>query len=151
MPVTIRSAVPEDATALLTMERESATAAHWSRDQYAVCFAHRSFLVAEVDGSISGFLCARVVASEWEIENIVVVETARRRGIAHELLEELLRRAHSQDATAVWLEVREANEPAQRFYEKHGFTVAGRRRAYYRNPDEDALLYQLSLARSKVI
>ena len=145
MPATIRSAAPDDATALLAIEQESATTAHWTRDQYASCFADRSFLVAEENGSIFGFLCARVVAREWEIENIVVVEGARRRGIANRLLEELLRRVRSRSGTAIWLEVRESNHPARRFYEKHGFLEAGRRSAYYRNPEEDALLYQLSM------
>ena len=52
----------------------------------------------------------------------------------------------SQSGTAIWLEVRESNHPARRFYEKHSFLEAGRRRAYYRNPEEDAVLYRLDLA-----
>lgn len=141
MTVIIRSAALEDVSAIQAIEKESATAAHWTREQYRSCFAHRSFLVAEEDGSISGFLCARLVATEWEIENIAVVEAARRRGIARELVEELMRRANSQDATAIWLEVRESNQPARQLYEKHGFKETGKRRAYYRNPEEDAVLY----------
>jgi ribosomal-protein-alanine N-acetyltransferase len=145
MPVTIRSAAPDDVTAILAIETESATAAHWSRNQYEPCFAHRSILVAEENGNISGFLCARLVANEWEVENIVVAEAARRRGIAHDLLEELMRRANSQEATAIWLEVRESNHPARQLYEKYGFRETGKRRAYYRNPEEDAVLYGLHL------
>jgi len=38
------------------------------------------------------------------------------------------------------LEVRHSNEPAQRLYERFGFTVAGIRRGYYTNPAEDALV-----------
>lgn len=145
MTVIIRSAVPEDACAIQAIEKESATAAHWTREQYRYCFAHRFILVAEEHGNISGFLCARLVANEWEIENIAVVEAARRRGIAHELLAELMRRAKFQDATAIWLEVRESNQAARRLYEKHGFKEAGKRRAYYRNPEEDAVLYSFHL------
>ena len=40
------------------------------------------------------------------------------------------------------LEVREANLAARRLYEKCGFRVEGRRRGYYRDPAEDAILYR---------
>jgi len=143
MPATIRSAVPDDLTAILAIEKYAASAAHWTREQYERRMADGIVLVAE-DGSISGFVCARGVAGEWEIENIAVMESARRRGLADELIKELVRRTSSQGATAVWLEVRESNHPARSLYEKNGFQVAGRRRVYYQNPEEDALVFKLS-------
>ena len=144
MPVMIRSAVSDDVDAILALEQEASGAAHWTREQYRQRVGEGTILVAEAEeeGSLTGFLCARIVAGEWEIENVAVAEKARRRGVAGRLLEELLRRARSLGAIAVWLEVRESNQPARHLYEKHGFKEAGWRPAYYRNPDEDALLYR---------
>jgi len=99
-------------------------------------------LVADEAGDVSGFVCAKTVAGDWEIENMVVAKQGRRRGIGSGLLDELLRRARNQAVAAVWLEVRESNQVARRLYEKHGFRETGRRRGYYKYPVEDAVLYE---------
>ena len=44
-------------------------------------------------------------------------------------------------ASAILLEVRESNRLARQLYEKRGFSEVGRRRAYYRDPVEDSILY----------
>ena len=142
MPVTIRSAVLDDVAALLAIEQEAANAAHWTREQYAGLVESGIVLVAEERGNISGFVCAKAVAGDWEIENMVVAKQGRRRGIGSGLLDELLRRARSQSGAAVWLEVRESNQAARRLYQKHEFRERGRRRGYYREPVEDAVLYE---------
>jgi ribosomal-protein-alanine N-acetyltransferase len=141
MPVTIRSAVLNDVPALLAIEQEAASAAHWTREQYAGLVESGIVLLAEEAGNISGFVCAKNVAGDWEIENMVVAKQGRRRGIGSGLLDELLRRVRNQAGAAVWLEVRESNQPARRLYERHGFCETGRRRAYYREPGENAVLY----------
>ena len=142
MPVTIRSAVLDDVPVLLAIEREAASAAHWTREQYGRLVETGIVLVAEDGGNISGFLCAKHVAGDWEIENMVVAKQGRRRGVGSGLLDELLRRVRQQAGAAVWLEVRESNQPARRLYERYGFHETGRRRGYYRDPGEDALLYE---------
>jgi [ribosomal protein S18]-alanine N-acetyltransferase len=142
MPVTIRSAVLGDVPALLAIERETANAAHWTEVQYERRAADGLILAAEAGGRICGFVCAREVADVWEIENVVVAEQNRRSGVADSLLRELLRRVREHGGDAIWLEVRESNHPARRLYEKHGFRETGRRREYYRDPIEDAVLYE---------
>jgi ribosomal-protein-alanine N-acetyltransferase len=148
MPVTIRSAVLDDLPALLAIEREAASAAHWTREQYERLVESGAVLAAEEAGKISGFVCAKAVAGTWEIENVVVAKNSRRRGIGDGLLNELLRRGRKEGTSAVWLEVRESNLPAIRLYQKHGFCETGRRRGYYSEPVEDAVLYELSLKSS---
>ena len=143
MAVTIRSATPHDLPALLSIEQQAARAAHWAIGHYQARFADGVILVTEEKGSIVGFVCARNIADEWEIENIVVAENVRRLGIAGALLNALLQRIREKANAAVRLEVRESNEPARRLYEKHGFHESGRRREYYKNPVEDAVLYEL--------
>jgi len=94
---------------------------------------------------ILGFLIARHLAPEWELENIVVASPARRQRVGNRLLHALLAAAHETDSRAVFLEVRESNAAARALYEKAGFEPAGRRKSYYTNPPEDAILYRRNL------
>ncbi len=143
MPVAIRSATPRDLPAILAIEQHAPSAAHWTPDQYSKLVDSGIVLVAEEAGELCGFTCAKAVAGEWEVENVVVAQALLRQGIGNELLRELIQRARSEAASAILLEVRESNGPARRLYEKHGFREEARRRGYYRGPEEDAVLYAL--------
>ncbi len=151
MPVAIRSAALNDVPAIVAIERQAPSAAHWTSEQYKKLVAGGVVLVAEQTAGeaaeLCGFVCAKAVAGEWEIENVVVSAGFLRRGIANELLRALIQRAESEAAPAILLEVRESNLPARGLYEKNGFREVGRRRAYYRNPVEDAILYALRFDR----
>src|SRR6267378_4086258 len=125
MLVTIRAAVLDDVPALVAIEREASSAAHWTHEQYERLVESGIVLVAMDGGNISGFACAKKVAGVWEIENMVVAKRGRRRGIADGLLDAILRRARNEGSPAVWLEVRESNLLALRLYEKHGFCETG--------------------------
>ena len=151
MPVAIRSATLTDVPAIHAIEQQASGAAHWTAEQYKKLVGSGVVLVAEdaaeETGKLCGFICAKAVASEWEIENMVVAAEFLRRGIANELLRELIDRAAGEAASAILLEVRESNLPARRLYEKHGLREVGRRRVYYRDPVEDAMLYALRFER----
>jgi ribosomal-protein-alanine acetyltransferase len=147
MPIAIRSAVLNDVPAILAIERSAPSAAHWTSEQYAELVSNGVVLVAEEAGHVSGFVCAKSFADEWEIENVVVAAQLLRHGIANELLRELIQLAEIEAASAILLEVRESNLPARRLYEKHRFREAGRRRGYYEDPPEDAILYALRFNR----
>jgi ribosomal-protein-alanine N-acetyltransferase len=151
MPVAIRSAALNDVLAILAIEQQAPGAAHWTAEQYKKLVGTGVVLVAEEvaeeAGKLCGFVCAKALAGEWEIENVVVASEFLRRGIANELVCELIQRAVGEAASAILLEVRESNLPARRLYEKHGFREVGRRRVYYRDPVEDAILYALRFAR----
>jgi ribosomal-protein-alanine acetyltransferase len=148
MPVAIRSAALNDVPAILAIEQQASGAAHWTSKQYTEMVASSVVLAAEEAGQLCGFICANAVAGdEWEIENIVVAAAFLRRGIANELVRNLIQRADNEAASAILLEVRESNLPARRLYEKHGFREVGRRRLYYRDPMEDAILYALRFDR----
>ena len=147
MPVAIRSAVLNDVPAILAIEQTAPGAAHWTSGHYNKLVNSGVALVAEAAGQLCGFVCAQAVAGEWEIENVVVPAGFLRRGIANELVRELIRRAKSEAASAMLLEVRESNLPARGLYEKHGFREVCCRRVYYRDPVEDAILYALRFDR----
>jgi len=150
--VLIRPATHEDLAHIRALEQQTDTAAHWAEREYDALFAAeapaRVALVAveeKAEGGIEGFVIARCALDEWEIENLVVAGSKRRRGVGGELVRELLLLARQRSATSVLLEVRESNLAARRLYEKLGFSETGRRRNYYLDPLEDALLLRSSL------
>jgi ribosomal-protein-alanine N-acetyltransferase len=154
----VRRANADDVSQIIDLERESATAAHWSRQQYEGMFAanglqspERVILVAEdetadAESEIFGFLVARRVDAEWELENIVVANSTRHRGTGTLLLMELITRARAAGGCAIFLEVRESNQDARAFYRKIGFEETGARSLYYASPAENAVLYRLKLS-----
>ena len=145
----IRRATAADIPILMELERGAATAAHWSAAQYEAVFSHdapsRVVLILEEANDVQGFVIGRALGQECEIENIVVAGPARRRGLGAHLVGELLDLARSSGANRVFLEVRESNLAARRLYEKLAFVESGRRKRYYQNPPEDAIVYHLSL------
>jgi ribosomal-protein-alanine acetyltransferase len=146
--VRIRAATAADIAPMKILEGGASTAAHWSSEQYEQIFTpgapKRAVLVAEINnGEIAGFVIARAVSAEWEIENVAVSRQAQRRGVGTQLIRHLLHLARDSAAEAVFLEVRESNVAARALYRKLGFSESGQRKHYYQNPEEDAILYRL--------
>jgi [ribosomal protein S18]-alanine N-acetyltransferase len=132
---------------MIALEKHSATAAHWTPQQYENTLAGgRVAFVLEEDSVVHGFLFGRRLDTEWEIENVAVAGPARRRGLGTRLVGEFVKLARSRGAQTVYLEVRESNRAARLLYEKWAFVESGRRKRYYRDPDEDAVLYQLDFS-----
>lgn len=101
------------------------------------------------NGNPVGFVMVRVAADESEILMLGVVPAWRRQGVARSLLDGAARVAARGGAVQLILEVAADNAAARALYETTGFTSAGRRRAYYRRPDGEAM-DALILARSLV-
>jgi [ribosomal protein S18]-alanine N-acetyltransferase len=146
----VRSANPGDIAAMHHIAAHAATASEWSLEQYNALFTpespRRVALVIEEQGMVKGFIVGRVLGPDWEIENIAVTGDARRRGLGSRMLGEFIALARKEGATTVMLEVRESNQAARMLYEKWAFQESGRRKAYYSNPAEDAILLTFSLA-----
>jgi len=142
MPFAIRSAMLDDIPAILAIEQQAASAAHWPPKQYEKLVSTGVVLVAEQAGKVHGFVCAKDAAGEWEIENVVAARESLRQGLADQLINALIVQAEKAAASRILLEVRESNQPARRLYEKHAFREVGRRRNYYNQPLEDAILYE---------
>jgi len=99
-----------------------------------------------VDGiELAGFIVARVIAGELHVNNVAVRQEYQRLHLGLELLQRTLVQAKQRGATVAHLEVRAGNQAAQGLYRRCGFREVGRRKRYYRNPTEDALLMSLSL------
>jgi ribosomal-protein-alanine N-acetyltransferase len=96
--------------------------------------------------ALVGFIVSRLIAGELHINNVAVRSEFRRQGIAAQLLSAVLSEGRSHGARLAFLEVRAGNAAAQGLYQSRGFQVVGRRRRYYNQPVEDALLMSLLLA-----
>lgn len=153
--VRVRRANSADIPAMMVLDQESPTAAHWSRAQYESVLttsnplSQRVGWVVELGGKppseapeLLGFLIAHRVDTEWELENIIVAEGARRRGIGTSLLNEFIEHVRAENGSAIFLEVRESNQVARSLYRKAGFEETGARKSYYSAPRENALLYR---------
>jgi [ribosomal protein S18]-alanine N-acetyltransferase len=148
--LTIRAMAWRDLHSVSAIAASLPTAPRWARSAYEAAIAtgdgpRRIALVAEHSAEVIGFVVARVVGPVAEIETIAIAGNAQGYGFGSSLLfavQEELRRA---DVEEVELEVRASNEQALRFYRRAGFGEVGRRRGYYREPDEDALVLRFGL------
>lgn len=114
----------------------------WSAADFARLIEDRNstYLVAEIDGRVVGCCGVTNVSGDGEIDNVVVDEAYRNRGIATAMLEETLRQGRAMGVEAFTLEVRVSNAPAIHIYEKAGFVSEGIRPRFYEKPVEDAMI-----------
>lgn len=146
----VRTAKSEDLARVLEIAGHSGTAVRWNEAEYRKFLEATSSpalvaLVIVENDRVEGFLVAKqVAADEWEIEDVAVNGQARRRGLGSHLLGEFLNLARKRRGRNVFLEVRESNRAARGLYEKWAFVETGRRKTYYQDPPEDALVLQFS-------
>lgn len=89
---------------------------------------------------ICGYLIANQMADESELLRVAVTEEHRQKGIGKCLLKYYLTDIHGN---RYFLEVRESNAAARRLYEMFGYKALGLRKAYYHEPEEAAVIYEL--------
>lgn len=132
----VRPMRPEDLPAVAAIQAAQPLASQWRVGDYLDGLAW----VALRSGRIEGFLAARRPApDELEILNLAVRPDSLRHGFAARLLKHAL----LGPERSAFLEVRESNQAARTLYERHGFQTAGRRRGYYRTPEEDGIVMNL--------
>lgn len=161
----VRIAEARDLENVLDLERQTEYAPHWAPKVWSGILdgtgvgTRRCLYVAvskappEPNGSPSsvlGFAVGAVVHRPMEaclpaeLESIGVAQHARRQGVGRELCKAIIEWARGEGAPEVELEVRAANPAALGFYLALGFTETGRRKGYYREPDDDAVLMELA-------
>lgn len=148
--MTIRPAIPGDLEAILRLAAATPEAPRWSRTAYESYLAQthpeKQLFLTEESGNLSGFIAGQIVAGVCDLEFIAVALPYRRSGVGASLLAALTAWAASHNAVKVELEVRSGNHSAISFYERHKFQRDGLRPAYYRDPEENALLMSLPLS-----
>ena len=98
------------------------------------------WLVAIEGDTVAGYIGSQTVMDETDMMNVAVHPDFRRQGIAEALITGLVEHLKTIGSRCLTLEVRASNAPAIALYEKLGFSEIGRRKNYYRNPREDALI-----------
>lgn len=115
----------------------------WTQNGFEdALFQGQNIFVAALDSEekVVGYAGLYTSFDEGDITNVAVDERVRGRGIGQKIIQYLLLQARAQGVRNIFLEVRKSNDAAKRLYEKNGFHVIGERKAFYRNPTEDALL-----------
>ncbi len=103
---------------------------------------YASLFVARARGEprVIAFACIWVVDQEMKINNIAVHPQWRSQGVGTRFLRFLLGFAAGQGCREATLEVRPSNEAALRLYRKAGLVAVGRRKHYYTDTHEDAIV-----------
>jgi len=137
----IRRSIPADAPEIAAAE-ENIFSDAWSErsitdlisTEGAMCYTAR-------DGDrVIAYILGRVIAPEGEIYRIAVLPEYRRRGIGYRLLDYAVKTSRGRGLECLFLEVRSQNLPAIKLYTAYGFREIGRRRGYYKNPTDDAII-----------
>jgi [ribosomal protein S18]-alanine N-acetyltransferase len=158
--VRVRIAETADVAGVVALERGIVEAPHWAEAVYAAILnadvggaVRRCFFVVEAQGRLLGFAVGKVISSGadgvGELESVAVDGAVRRMGVGKALCGAVVAWCRGQGARALELEVRAGSGGAIALYRGLGFVVGGRRREYYREPVEDAVLMRLDLAKGE--
>ncbi len=98
------------------------------------------FITAVDEEKILGYGGMHCSHHECYVDNIAVFGHHRKKGVGTAIVEELIREAQRRDAEFISLEVRPSNRAAVSLYTRLGFLEEGRRRNFYTDPTEDALI-----------
>ena len=148
--VTVRPMKLADLDAAAAIEATALDA--WSRDsleEELLNQLHGSgvprLFVAEENGRVAALAAFQLVLDELTLNTVTVDLALRGQGIGRCLLESAFAALRAEGPCTCFLEVREHNAPAIALYEHLGFVRAGRRRGFYQNPADDALVMTLAL------
>ena len=142
----VRDITRADLPAVLAIERASFSMP-W-RESTFENLLHRAdtdSIAAVEEERLIGYAICWTIVDQAELGNVAVAPGGRGRGVGHTLVDAALRRARKRGAGECFLEVRESNQAAQALYAKCGFEPVGKRRRYYSNPTEDALVMRARL------
>ncbi len=142
MTWSVRPARESDLEAVLDIEN-GAFSDPWSRRSFRAFLdvsSARFEVLLDAAGAVVGYGILLLAPPDGDVANIAVAPSQRRRGAGRQLLGAMLRSAATAGVRTVYLEVRESNVAARALYESLGFRRVGRRRGYYQQPREDALI-----------
>lgn len=149
--ITIKPLSAEDTPLAAKIERISLGDEAWSAQGILDTMARNGhYLAAYIDDQFVGHGGFTSVLDEGYITNIAVHPDHRRKGIAFQLTENLKAKAQSLELSFLTLEVRESNSAAIKLYEKAGFKSVGKRKGFYSNPKEDAILMTLNFKKEDI-
>lgn len=118
----------------------------WSEESFlhAILREDTQYAVAEVEGNIIGYCGIWYSLDDGDLCNMAVDPEYRGQGYAERLLRYSLEQCRRKGVRRIVLEVRQSNVAAINLYSKTGFRVIGKRKGYYSQPKEDAVLMELT-------
>ena len=130
-----------DAEEIAAIE-EMTFAMAWSRKDFwaEAINTNAVYVVGIVENKIVAYAGAWISFEEAQVTNVAVHPDYRGQGFGMKLFARLIAEVKKRGVTAITLEVRPSNEAAIRLYEKFGLKSVGRRKHYYIDNDEDALI-----------
>lgn len=139
--ITFRKMIPEDADAVAELELKC-FAMPWSRADFLRENTNElaEYIVGELDKKIVAYAGAWVSFDQAEVMHIAVEPELRGQGVGTILFGELIKAVKKRGATSITLEVRPSNVAAIKLYESFGLKSVGRRKNYYLDNGEDALI-----------
>lgn len=141
--LTFRKMTPDDADAVARVEA-TCFPVPWSRESFwrEASNENTSYILAidAATGDVIGYAGCWIVADEAQITNVAILPAYRGCGAGTRLMAASIEAALARGATAMTLEVRPSNAPALALYRHFGFTEAGRRKGYYSDNGEDAII-----------
>ena len=139
-----------DASSVLAIE-EATMSVPWTAAQIEgeLCFPASLGFAAEIDDKLVAFALFRTCPPECELLRVAVHPDERRKGLASSLLVFAFNQCAQLCCKVCFLEVRASNIAALRLYTSLDFHQDGRRKRYYTNPEEDALLLHRDLHQNK--
>lgn len=130
----------EQLSEIAEIERVSLKEA-WSESALELFVREGAFAVVCVDGGAVRSYCTVLEAPfEAQIINVATHPDFRGRGFAAATVAKALEESRSRGAESVSLEVRSSNAAAIGLYEGLGFSAVGRRKGFYKDPAEDAVV-----------
>ena len=99
------------------------------------------YISAILEEKLVGFAGISILVDHADILGIAVDKNHTRKNIASTMLNHIIEVCKKMDLDNIFLEVRESNIPAINLYEKHGFKKISIRTNYYKDNNEDALIY----------
>ncbi|MGI5912566.1 MAG: ribosomal protein S18-alanine N-acetyltransferase [Syntrophomonadaceae bacterium] len=143
----LRKMTLQDINRIMEIENKSFTLP-WSRESYLGELKNNLaiYLVCDYEGEIAGYGGIWVVYEEAHITSVAVDPGYRQLGIGTALMEELERTARDRNAHRILLEVRPSNQAALNLYHKLGYIPTGKRKNYYCDNNEDAIIMTKYLA-----
>ncbi len=144
MRLSFRQMVPDDADAVARVEAVSFPVP-WSRESFwrEASNEHTCYVLAcdeEAATPVIGYAGCWILAGEAQITNVAILPAYRGQGVGTQLMAAVIAAAKERGASAMTLEVRPSNAPALALYHHYGFQEAGRRKGYYSDNGEDAII-----------
>ena len=142
--IKIEQMTSADLPAVVEIESLSFTSP-WSRRMFEADIKKASYWVAKEVDRVIGYIGLQTVLDEGHIPTLAVHPKFRGQGIGYRLVGMVVEAGKEKKLARIFLEVRESNLAARKLYAGFNFKEISRRKEYYHNPEEDALMLALTL------